>query len=204
MQHDAPDADLTVLTIGHSNHSLKTFLGLLEQHRIEIVIDVRSYPCSGYASHFDKDDIQQPLRAQGIRYLFLGDALGGRPDGRQVYDSQGHVLYDRVAATERFQAGIERLLRGAAACRLVVLCGEEDPTGCHRRLLVGRVLAERGVRVLHIRSDGRVQTEQEVADQEEFQRTGGQKDLFDTREPDQWKSTRSVSPRKAPPNSSGS
>jgi uncharacterized protein (DUF488 family) len=44
-----------------------------------------------------------------------------------------------------------------------MLCAEENPAACHRRLLVGRVLIERGIQVAHIRGDGRVQTEEEVA-----------------------------------------
>jgi hypothetical protein len=81
------------------------------------------------------------------------------------------------------------------------MCGEEDPTNCHRRLLVGRVLRDRGVEVMHIRGDGRVQSEEEVAVEEDFRKTRGQLTLFDLEEPDAWKSTRSVLPRRAPPSS---
>jgi len=204
MQDKPPNPDLTVYTIGHSNHPLESFLGLLRQHGIRALIDVRSSPYCRYAVHFNREDIQQPLWAEAVRYLFLGDALGGRPDGGEFYDGQGYVLYERVARSERFQSALATLLRGAAACPLTIMCGEEDPTECHRRLLIGRVLREQGVRVLHIRGDGRVQTEQETAAEEEFRRTKGQLSLFDTREPQPWKSTRSVLPEKAQPNSSGS
>ena len=40
-----------------------------------------------------------------------------------------------------------------------MLCAEENPAHCHRRLLVARVLFEEGARVLHIRGDGRLQPE---------------------------------------------
>ena len=88
--------------------------------------------------------------------------------------------------------------------RMALMCGEEDPTNCHRRLLVGRVLRGRGVEVMHIRAAGRVQSEEEVAAEETFRKTKGQLTLFDMEEPDAWKSTRSVLPRKAPPSSSES
>jgi uncharacterized protein (DUF488 family) len=39
---------------------------------------------------------------------------------------------------------------------------EGDPRGCHRRLLVGKVLAERGVELRHILRDGTVAAEREV------------------------------------------
>jgi hypothetical protein len=38
-----------------------------------------------------------------------------------------------------------------------------DPRGCHRRLLVGKVLAERGVELRHIPRDGSVEVEREVS-----------------------------------------
>ena len=208
-------AEQTVWTLGHSNHPLETFLDLLGQHQITLLLDVRSSPYSRYASHFNKEAICRSLKAQGVDYLFLGDLLGGIPsagredalsNGRedgQFYDPEGYVLYDRLAQSPQFQQGVERLLEKIGTARAVLMCGEEDPTDCHRRLLVGRVLGTRGVRVLHIRGDGQVQSEQEVAQQQWFRQTKGQLTLFDMEEPHQWKSTRSALPRKAPPSSSG-
>lgn len=43
-----------------------------------------------------------------------------------------------------------------------MLCSEEDPRRCHRRLLVTRVLTARGIPVLHIRGDGTVLPEQDL------------------------------------------
>jgi len=195
---------MTVFTIGHSNHPLETFLALLLQHQLARVVDVRSSPYSGYASQFNREAIQPALRARGIEYLFLGDRLGGRPEGRQFYDAAGHVLYDRVAASAAFTRGIDRLCETLSTGRVTLLCGEEDPTHCHRRRLIGRVLAGRGIRVVHVRGDGRLQSEEELAREETFRKTKGQMTLFDLEEPESLKSTQSVSPAKAPPSSSGS
>jgi len=194
--------DLRIYTIGHSNHEPDAFAQLIERHGIEVVADVRSQPYSAYAQHFSKGHIEALLRAHGIKYMFLGDVLGGRPEGEEFYDDAQHVLYDRVAESEPFQRGIDRLLEGIRCYPVVLLCGEEDPVDCHRRLLVGRVLRERGVEVMHIRGDGRVQSEDEVCRDEEFRKTRGQMQLFETEEARAWKSTRSVSPEKAPPSSS--
>ena len=38
-----PEA-MALYTIGHSNHSIDTFLDLLREHGIAVVIDVRSRP----------------------------------------------------------------------------------------------------------------------------------------------------------------
>lgn len=192
-----------IFTIGHSNHSIETFLDLVEQHGIEIIADVRSGPYSGYALHFNKEALQRALQARGIRYLFLGDVLGGRPEGEEFYDDDEHVLYDRLAQSPGFQQGITGLLDGIRTRRVALLCGEEDPTHCHRRLLIGRVLCHEGVRVVHIRGDARVQTEEELAKEEEYQKTKGQMSLFDMQETEPWRSTRSVSRKRPQPSSSG-
>jgi len=170
----------TVWTVGHSNHPLEVFLELLGAHRIEVLVDVRSAPYSSYASHFNKEALPGPLAERSVKYLFMGDCLGGRAEGDEFYDPQGYVRYDRVAERPEFQEGIARLLDGLARFRVALMCGEEDPTGCHRRLLIGRVLAGRGVQVVHVRGDGRTQTEAELAAEEEFRKTGGQLTLAST------------------------
>jgi uncharacterized protein (DUF488 family) len=177
-----------VLTIGHSNHSLEHFLGLLRLHAVQVVADVRSHPYSAYASHFDNQPLAKTLRAEGFQYVYLGAELGGRPRGNAYYDTDGRVLYDKVAESSEFQEGLTRLEKGLGQYRVAMLCAEEDPAGCHRRLLVGRVLAQRGIVVEHIRGDGRLQAEDELR--------AAQLGLFDEIEAPVWKSIPSVSLKK--------
>lgn len=190
----------TVYTIGHSAHSTERLAGLLREYRIDVVVDTRSAPYSRFAPQFDRELLQRSLAEAGIRYLFLGGELGGRPKAAEYYDAQGHVLYGRITSDRGFAAGIERLERGIAEFRVALLCGEEDPAHCHRRLLVGRVLAERGHELKHIRGDGRLQTDAEVAAESGKPLVNEQPALFAELDEDQWRSTASVSPRKTPAN----
>lgn len=192
-----------IYTIGHSNHQFEHLIALLHQHAIEVLVDVRSAPYSRYAVQFNSQALRAALPAAGVKYLYLGRELGGRPDGREFYDADGYVLYGRVARSGRFLEGISRLERGSQQYRVALMCSEEDPAGCHRRLLVGRVLAERGLEVRHIRGDGAVQTEADVARAEHERRgDGGQLPLFAGAEEAEWKSIRSVLRSEAPPTSS--
>ena len=191
-----------LLTIGHSNHSLEHFLGLLKMHGVEAVAEVRSYPYSNYSPQFDREALKPALAAAGVAYVDLGPELGGRPEGQEFYDEGGHVLYDRVAGTAKFLAGLRRLQEGMGKYRVAMMCSEENPAACHRKLLVARVLAERGVRVEHIRGDGRLQTDEEVT--AESRNDNGQMGLFAKEESTPWKSIPSVSRKKRPNNSSGS
>lgn len=153
---------VVVWTVGHSAHPVEALVSLLESQRIEVLADVRSQPYSRHNPQFRRESLRASLGEAGIQYVFLGTELGGRPAGREFYGPEGHVRYDLVARTERFQAGLERLLAGAGQYRVAIMCSEEDPARCHRRLLVTPQLARRGVDVRHIRGDGRVVTEAEL------------------------------------------
>lgn len=152
----------TIYTIGHSNHTLDHFLNLLRKHGIEVVVDVRSQPYSHYVPHFNQEKLKQVLPQNGVRYLYLGKELGGRPRGAEFYDEDGKVNYSRLAESEPFKQGIARLIQELPRSRVALMCGEENPTMCHRRLLVGRALAAQGITVYHIRGDGRIETDDQL------------------------------------------
>lgn len=188
-----------IMSIGHSNHALDVFIALLMQHRVGVLVDVRSRPHAKYATHFDQQPLREAVVAAGVKYLYMGREIGGQPDDPSFYDADGHAMYNRMAESPKFIEGIERLMRGAREHRIAIMCSEEDPASCHRRLLIGHALAARGVALDHIRGDGRLQTEEELV----LDETGGQGDLFaGQEETDTWtRSTQSVS-RKRPPSSS--
>jgi uncharacterized protein (DUF488 family) len=192
----------TVYTIGHSAHSTKEFIALLARNGVEVLVDVRSSPYSKFVPQFDREILPPALVAAGLKYLYLGGQLGGRPRKQEHYDAGGHVVYGRMVSDPEFLSGIERLEAGMSRFRVALMCGEEDPTKCHRRLLVSRVLAERGHRVLHIRGDGHAQSEEELAEESGKPLVNPQPNLFAEIEEDQWRSTASVLPKKTPASSS--
>jgi uncharacterized protein (DUF488 family) len=152
----------TIFTIGHSNLDLETFIKLLKANDIEVLVDVRSRPYSYFASQFNKIRIQKAIKPNKMKYLFLGKELGGMPEGSEFYDSEGHALYSKIAESPLFAEGIERLIKGIKQYRVAIMCSEENPINCHRRLLVGKVLADHGVNILHIRGDSRIQSEDDI------------------------------------------
>ncbi|MDO9530291.1 MAG: DUF488 domain-containing protein, partial [Syntrophales bacterium] len=140
-----------IYTVGHSNIPISQFVDLLATSKIAVVVDVRSRPFSKYASQFNRDLINQTLSANNLIYVYMGDLLGGKPEDRKYYDRGGYVMYDYMAESASFQTGISRLIKGTALYRVALMCSEEDPTNCHRKLLIGKVLREQGIHVLHIR-----------------------------------------------------
>jgi uncharacterized protein (DUF488 family) len=195
-------APRTILTVGHSNHPIDRLLAILLEAGVEVVADVRSSPYSRFAPQYNEDLLRESLAVVGLRYVPMGRELGGRPDDPSLYDTDGHVNYWRVAATEPFERGITRLIEGSERFRIAIMCGEEDPIDCHRRLLVGRVLLDRGLGVVHIRGDGRLEPETVVTDREYLEHPDRyQSSLFGSEE-QEWRSIRSVLGSTAPPTSS--
>ena len=150
-----------IFTIGHSTHTFEAFVALLKQHGVTALADVRSAPFSRFNPQFNKDALELGLKAQGIKYVFLGRELGARSDDRSCYEN-GRVQYARLARTDLFHRGIERVLRGAHEHRVALMCAEKEPLECHRTLLVARALDEQGVAVDHILSDGRLEAHRDA------------------------------------------
>ena len=145
-------------TIGHSNHPIERFLGLLQSHGITAVADVRSTPYSRFNPQFRREKLQAALAEAGIQYVFLGEELGARSQDPTCYDPDGRVSYARLAKTDLFRRGIERLKTGMAEHRISLMCAEREPLECHRTILVARELTRDGVSVTHILGDGSLET----------------------------------------------
>lgn len=148
-----------LFTIGHSTHDFAKFLGLLTQHGIEVVADVRSRPFSRLP-WFSRPDLEKDLKANGIRYVFLGLELGARRDERECYIGS-RADYDLISQTPAYQSGIERVRTGVQTYRIALMCSEREPLDCHRTVLVCRH-AKGFADVSHIHADGHLETHEEA------------------------------------------
>ena len=156
-------SDLTVWTIGHSNHPLARLVKLLQTHHIQVVADVRSRPYSRFAPQFNRQPLARALPVHGIRYLFMGRELGGKPEEPIYYLPDGSLDPERFTARPEFQRGLKRLLAEATHSRVSLMCSEGDPLKCHRTMVLAPELAKRGVKVLHILPDGSLLEHREEA-----------------------------------------
>jgi len=143
-----------IYTVGHSNHPIEQFIGLLQPHGITAIADVRSTPYSRFNPQFRREKLQAALASAGIQYVFLGQELGARSEDPAVYDATGRVSYALLAKTDLFRRGIARLKTGMAEHRISIMCAEREPLDCHRTILVSRELFREGVPVTHILADG--------------------------------------------------
>ena len=162
MPHPSGPADARprIWTIGHSTHPWEAFVGLLADHGIGAVADVRRFPGSRRYPWFAGETLAQALSEAGVAYLWVPE-LGGRrtpvpgsPNGAWRNPAfQGYA--DHLAGAE-FATGLARVLDSAAVRPTALMCAEAVWWRCHRRL-VADVLVHRGFDVLHILGPGQVQ-----------------------------------------------
>lgn len=160
------DAAPEVWTLGHSTHPFEQFADLLHGAGIEVVADVRSVPWSAHAPQYRQPVLRSAVSRAGLRYVYLGDLLGARPDLARLHTAgavaPGRPDDDAVVASDEFRRGIDRVVAGAQRYRVALVCAEEDPTGCHRSRLVTPALLRRGVSVTHLRGDGTAEPAQHL------------------------------------------
>ncbi len=162
-----------ITTIGYGNGSWEEFIQRLRPHNIEFLIDVRTRPASR-TPEFNRDVCATLLEREGIKYIYLGDNLGGMPDDPECY-VDGKVDYTRCEARAEFKSGLLRIRNALeGGHRAVLMCSELDPERCHRSKLIGEALGREGVAVTHIDRDG-----SQVSHDAVIRRlTGGQEPLF--------------------------
>jgi uncharacterized protein (DUF488 family) len=148
-----------LFSIGHSNLEFERFVELLRSAGVIAIADVRSQPFSKWLPWTNRPHLEPALAEHEIRYHFLGDQLGGRPQSTEVYDLDGRVNYERVKATAAFQRGLDCLAEALENFPLAMLCSEEDPIDCHRGLLIAPAMKERGFAAMHIRGDGSLESQ---------------------------------------------
>jgi len=144
---------LSIWTVGHSTRSAEEFKEILLSHRIEALVDVRSFPGSRRYPHFNKPELSRQLEKIGLVYLHL-PALGGRrrpsPDSKNTaWKNSSFRAYADHMESEEFQEGIETLLELAQTRQTAVMCAEALWWRCHRSLIAD-FLKAKGVQVIHI------------------------------------------------------
>lgn len=152
--------EATVWTLGHSTRTWEEFIGLLREHRIELLADVRHYPSSARVPWTNGPVLAARLGEAGLGYEHLVD-LGGyrepRPDSKNGgWRNAGFRGYADHMDTEAFRASLERLVAFGKQRRTAIMCAEAVPWRCHRGLLSDALLVH-GVRVIHILAPGKAQ-----------------------------------------------
>lgn len=163
-----------ILSIGYGNRSIDDFINILINQQIRYLIDLRSSPFSKFRPEYNRDNLEKVLKAKQLKYVFMGDAIGGLPKDRTCY-TDDQVDYDKVKGKSFYQDGIGRLIKAFNGnYSVAIMCSEGKPEMCHRSKLVGVTLEEKGIPVIHVDENGSLVTQEKVV----RRLVGDQLDLF--------------------------
>jgi len=169
-------SQVPIYTIGYGAREIEDFIAVLKSQQIDFLIDIRSKPYSRYKPDFSKQTLERKLQAQGIRYVFMGDKLGGQPDDPDCYKEDGKVDYDKIRGKLFYEKGIGRLRQAwQNQVSVVLMCSEGKPEMCHRSKLIGLTLAGEGIDVVYIDEKDQLISQEDVL----LRLTKGQLSLFD-------------------------
>lgn len=124
-------------TIGTTKKSLKQFIKLLQQNKIETLIDTRLHNTSQLAGFSKKDDLSFILGLVKIKYshnLSLAPSQEFlRPfKHKQLSWEQYENFYIDLIKNRHVEKQINNIVGTGHNC---ILCSEDSPSHCHRRLL---------------------------------------------------------------------
>lgn len=142
---------MTIFTIGYEGLDIDSFIGLLEEHGIETVVDIRELPLSRKRG-FSKRALSEVLKTAGLDYVHMSAHGCPRPV-RDRYKHDGHwgqYTKDFLQYLESQGEAIHQLADRAAASNYALLCFEADFRLCHRSFVADAVRAHCGADVRHI------------------------------------------------------
>lgn len=165
---------MSLFSIGYGSRKVSEFMSLLNKYSISYLIDVRTKPYSRFNSDFSQNNLKRFLDLAEVRYVYMGDTLGGLPSDDECY-TDGHVDYQKTAGSDAFKMGFNRLLRaGGIPENVIIMCTEGKPHECHRCKLIGVELQSCGIDLMHIDERGLLITQDEAY----MRLTHGQENMF--------------------------
>jgi uncharacterized protein (DUF488 family) len=148
-----------ISTIGHSNRPIEEFLGILQAHAVELLIDVRTVPRSRYNPQFNGEVLAASLAEASVQYTHL-PGLGGLRKPRKDSTNTGWRNdsfrgYADYMQTDEFEESLGELLALERGRRVAIMCAEAVPWRCHRSMIADALTA-RGIPVVHLMSSVKV------------------------------------------------
>lgn len=155
--------DTTIYSIGHGNKNIEEFVAELKSFSIQYLLDIRSKPFSKWSPQYNQNELKSDLEKNNIKYVFLGNTLGGLPDDRSCYNSDGKVVYELIKDKEFFKQSLQRLITANEKnINIAIMCSESKPEECHRSKLIGEELLKKNISIKHIISKEVIKTQEAV------------------------------------------
>lgn len=144
-------------SIGYGKDNFAEFIARIREHGTTHLVDVRTNPYSRYQEDFRGAEFAKNVEAAGLKYVFMGDRLGGKPEWPEVL-VEGALEPALLRADQRWREAVDRLLAAEQNPNrvLMLMCGCSQPHECHRGRVLGEDLLERGVDIQHVLPTGEI------------------------------------------------
>jgi len=130
-------------TIGYETDTQGGMIDRLKAADVELVLDVRAVASSRKAG-FSKTLLGNSLKDQGIDYLHLrplGTPKPGREAARAGRIDEMHAIFNAHLEEPDAVLALTQATELTKTKRVALLCYEDDPNCCHRRIVADRIRA---------------------------------------------------------------
>lgn len=151
-----------IYTIGYSCFEIEDFIEVLKKYNITCLIDVRSNPYSKYHVDYNKENLQNVLKTNGIIYRNYKFEFGAHQEDLQ-YFTDGYLDFIKYTKSESFIEGVKKVETGINMdYTFALMCAEKDPSTCHRNIMVAREFYNLGYVIKNILSDNSYELQEDI------------------------------------------
>jgi uncharacterized protein (DUF488 family) len=141
---------MRLFTLGYESEEAAAFLGVLENNKIDLLLDIRELPLSRRKG-FSKNALRSSLEARGIDYrherrLGTPKALRDRLRADHDYETFFRDFGKHLAAQQQ----LLDLLAGELKGNVVLVCYEKDYRTCHRSRVAAALAERTGAPMIHL------------------------------------------------------
>ena len=148
---------MEIFAIGHSNYPYDKLIEMIKKYGIDCVVDIRETPYSKYNTQYNREVLRENLKSRGFTYVYMGHEFGAKRQTKESYNDDGYADFEKVIKEELFLKGIERITKGLQMGYKIVLLGAmQEPIRCHRSIMLGKYLNEKGFDVKYIMHEGNI------------------------------------------------
>lgn len=148
---------MEIFAIGHSNYPYDKLIEMIKKYGIDCVVDIRETPYSKYNTQYNREVLRENLKSRGFTYVYMGHEFGAKRQTKESYNDEGYADFEKVIKEELFLKGIERITKGLQMGYKIVLLGAmQEPIRCHRSIMLGKYLNEKGFDVKYIMHEGNI------------------------------------------------
>ncbi|WP_430453676.1 DUF488 family protein [Rhodopirellula europaea] len=146
----------TIYTVGYEGNSIDSFLLLLREHSVDLLVDIRELPISRKRG-FAKTLLSQNLGSIGVEYVHMKSLGSPKPARHELRETRDYPKFfsamDEHLASEKAAHDVNEVLSLAAESRIALMCFCGDWTRCHRSRVAEAIRARGRVSFEHISPD---------------------------------------------------